>query len=284
MKNFIKGVLVGMALLLCGGASAKDDNVKIVTLNVRIQTSTDTGDLKWEARRKPCVKAIKKNNPDVFGLQEAFYEHKSYIDKGLKGFQIVDSGEKPGDIGEDGKFNQNPIFFKTERLELLDYGSFFLNENQTPDKKGWDAAYVRNVNWVKLKIKKSGKIFFCFNTHLDDQGETAREESADLIVRKIKQIAGDDAVVFLFGDFNTTSSNKALSPIHEYMKEAFLSVKKATKVLSFNNFGNKTNYSSSIDHIFWRGARIKGYDVDDSHKYGVKYISDHYPVISEFGF
>ena len=37
-----------------------------------------------------------------------------------------------------------------------------------------------------------------------------------------------------------------------------------------------------IDHIFFRNAEARSFNVIDELKFGVKYISDHYPVISEF--
>ena len=275
-------VLFAAAMLCTGIAGAKDkpDPIRVMTFNVRIQTAADEGPQSWDVRKEGCVKALKKHHPDVIGLQEAFYAHKSYLDGKLSDYQIVDRGEKLGHIGEDGRFGQNPIFYRTDRLDLLDYGFFWLNEDQTADRKGWDAAYVRSVTWVKLKVRKSGKVFYFFNTHLDDQGKTARAESARLIAERIRTIAGEEDTVFLGGDFNTVSTDTALEPLKEVLKNTQMEVKKADKTLSFNNFGKKDG-AAAIDHLFFRGAKAKSFEVVDE-KFKVRYISDHFPVFADY--
>ena len=110
----------------------------------------------------------------------------------------------------------------------------------------------------------------------------ARQESAALMVEKIKEIAGDNAVVFMTGDLNTTSEDKALKPLATYLKESGKTVKKADKTHSFNDFGRNGARPQMIDHIFYRNAEARSFNVVDEPKFGVKYISDHYPVISGF--
>lgn len=51
------------------------------------------------------------------------------------------------------------------------------------------------------------------------------------MVEKIKEIAGDNAVVFMTGDLNTTSEDKALKPLATYLKESGKTVKRRTKPL-----------------------------------------------------
>ena len=102
------------------------------------------------------------------------------------------------------------------------------------------------------------------------------------MVEKIKEIAGDNAVVFMTGDLNTTSEDKALKPLATYLKESGKTVKKADKTPSFNDFGRNGARLQMIDHIFYRNAEARSFNVVDEPKFGVKYISDHYPVISEF--
>ncbi len=275
--------LIASVGILCGTkVHAKNEKTSVMSFNIRIQLPTDTGEHNWESRKTGCVKAIRKYFPDIIGLQEATAEQKSFMMKELSKYIMIDGNAKPGTINETTEFGFNPILFRADRFELLDYGSFWLNEDQTPEKKGWDAEYVRSANWVKLRFRKSGQIIFLFNTHFDNIGDKARQESSGLIVEKIKEIAGSDAVVFLTGDFNAKSGDKALKPISTYLQEGAKTVKKADKTLSFNNFGRKGGKQESIDHIFHRNAEAKTFNVVDEPKFGVKYISDHYPVISEF--
>ena len=261
MRRILLLVTAVITVLALSGikAEAKSEKASVMSFNIRIQFPADTGKYNWESRKAGCVKAIRKYLPDIIGLPEA-----------------------PGTVNHDSDFGFNPVFFLADRFELLDYGSFWLNEDQTPEKKGWDAEYVRSANWVKLRFRKSGQIIFFFNTHLDNTGEKARHESAALMVEKIKEIAGDNAVVFMTGDLNTTSEDKALKPLATYLKESGKTVKKADKTPSFNDFGRNGARLQMIDHIFYRNAEARSFNVVDEPKFGVKYISDHYPVISEF--
>ena len=282
-RIFLLVTAVVMVLALSEiNAKAKSEKASVMSFNIRIQLSTDTGEQNWESRKDGCVKAIRKYLPDILGLQEATTGQKSFIMKELPKYIMIDGSTKPGTINEEAEAGFNPILFRADRLELLDYGSFWLNEDQTPGGKGWDAEHVRTANWVKLRFRKSGQIIFLFNTHFDNIGEESRQESSDLIVEKIKEIAGSDAVVFLTGDFNAESGDKSLKPLGSYLQEAVGTVKKADKTPSFNNFGRKGGKHANIDHIFYRNTEARTFNVIDEPKFGVKYISDHYPVISEF--
>ena len=284
MRRILLSVIAVITILPLSAikVAAKSEKASVMSFNIRIQLPSDTGEQNWESRKGECVKAIRKYAPDIIGLQEATAGQKSFMIKELSKYIIIDGNAKPGTINEETESAFNPIFFRADRFELLDYGSFWLNEDQTPEKKGWDAEYVRTANWVKLRFRKSGQIIFLFNTHFDNTGAKARLESAVLMVEKIKEIAGSDAVVFLTGDFNAKSGDKALKPISTYLQEAAETVKKADKAPSFNDFGRKGGKSGSIDHIFHRNAEAKTFNVVDEPKFGVKYISDHYPVFSEF--
>ncbi len=275
--------LIASAVILCGtNVHAKTEKISVMSFNIRLQLPSDTGEHNWESRKKGCVKAIKKYFPDILGIQEATAGQKSFMMNELPKYIIIDGSTKPGTVNEGTESGFNPILFRADRFELLDYGSFWLNEDQTPENKGWDAEYVRSANWVKLRFRKSGLIIFLFNTHFDNIGGKSRQESSGLIVEKIKEIAGSDAVVFLTGDLNTKSGDKALNPLNAYLQEAAKTVKKADTTPSFNDFGRKGGKPECIDHIFCRNAEARSFNVIDEPKFGVKYISDHYPVVSEF--
>ena len=107
-------------------------------------------------------------------------------------------------------------------------------------------------------------------------------ETCQFAPEKIKEIAGDKAVVFVTGDLNTTCDDKALKPLTTYLNEASETVKKADKTPSFNNFGRRGSKLETIDHVLYRNAEATGFRVVDEPKFGINYISDHYPICSEF--
>ena len=283
MGNILKfttalAVLLSVAI----NAAAKDEDLTLMTFNVGGKAVDGGGEHSWEARKKACMKALKKYNPDVIFLQDAFSYHKALAMKEVPKHTLVDRGSKPGTLDQELQNNENPILFRADRFELLNYGSFWLNEGQSADTPGWDASKPRNVTWVKLRYKKSGVIFFCFNTKFDEEGENAGKRSAELMADKVKEIAGDDAVIFVGGDFGMSASDRALSPLVSYVKDANFALKKPDTRASFNGYGKPGASPLWPDHILSRNARPESYEVVDSKKFGVKYISDHYPVFSSF--
>lgn len=281
-KPLLYAMTAVVSFLLCADAFACTRSVRVMSFNVRIQIDSDTGKQNWEARKQACVNAVMKYKPDLIGLQEPTYSQRHYLAEELPIYEIVEkcTGLSAGD--KDVKNVGNPILFRKDRFELLDCGFFWLNEDQTPYGKGWDAAYPRHVNWVKLRHRKSGQVIFFFNTHFDNEGSIARSRSSVILVDKIKEIAGDGATVFLAADFNVPGDDNALEPLNSYMKRTGIVAAKPDMIPSYNAFGRTDDSPMLIDHIFCRNAKVRSFKVVDGHRFGVDYISDHYPVYSDF--
>src|SRR5690606_5842166 len=130
-------------------------------------------------------------------VQEALARQLEDLDKLLIEYDRIGVGREDGKAG--GEFS--PIFYKKDRLELLDHDTFWLSETPEKPSKGWDAALNRICTWGKFRDRLSGEEFFHFNLHMDHMGQEARKNSSLLIVEKIREIAGD-APVILSGDFN----------------------------------------------------------------------------------
>ena len=249
-------------------AQAKTEDLSLMTFNLRGKETDEPGDFSWASRKKGCLKAIDKFGPDVICLQEAYGYHKADLMKEFKKYTLVDRSSKPGTVEPEITNNENPIMFRADKFELLDYGSFLLND-------------VRNITWVKLRYKKSGVIFFCFNTQFDENDADLRK-SSEIMADKVKEIAGDDAVVFIGGDFKMSASDRAMAPLVSYVKDANFSLKHPDTRASFNGLGKPGDAPLWPDHILCRNAQVESYEVVDSKKYGPKYISDHYPIYAEF--
>ena len=184
-----------------------------------------------------------------------------------------------------------PIFFKKEKFSLLAKSQFWLSETpEIPGSIGWEGAFPRIVTWVKLKSNVSGHIFFVFNTHFDHISEKAREQSAILVMKKIKEIA-DFAPAILIGDFNadkgsktfkllTTNWNSYLSFVDtENVARKFVNKDSTT----FNGF-SKTSPNVKIDFIFVNGYfNVGNYKIHLERNDQV-FISDHYPVSATLDF
>lgn len=276
MKKIL--IVLLLALLVCDVVAKSPIEIKVISYNIR--TIARDGDNSWDNRRHATRNMLNMHNPDLFGLQEATSTHLKYIDKMFPQYKRVgvgrDNGKMAGEV--------MAIYYNTGRFDLLDSGTFWLSETPEKVSKGWDAACFRTVTWVQVQDKTSRKKFFYFNTHLDHRGRTAQIESVKLLVKKMKEIAGPRATILLSGDFNITPEDEALAPLREFMREARTNATIADEKRTFNNFG-RSKVNSVIDHIFYRGRRVK---CDEYHildgDYGAPYISDHYPVEVTFSF
>ena len=174
MKNLI--ILIGT--FLCLNINAQ--NLKVMTFNIRLSLESDKEN-SWVKRKDDALKLMNYYHPDVMGVQEAVPQQMTDIKTGLKNYDFVGVGRDDGaDKGE-----YSAIFYDTEKLQVVQSGTFWLSETPEKPSKGWDAAYNRVCTYALFKTKKGGKKFWAFNVHFDHVGNVAREKSAQLILDKI---------------------------------------------------------------------------------------------------
>lgn len=124
------------ALLLGGGAdllSARGRELVAGSYNIRCDTPVD-GDNAWPYRKERVEALIRFYGFDVLGVQEAKPSQMSDL-RAMPGFASVGVGRDGGDRGE-----YSAIFYRTDRLRVLDSGTFWLSETPDTVSKGWDAA------------------------------------------------------------------------------------------------------------------------------------------------
>ena len=217
----------------------------------------------WQKRCQVICDQVNFMAPDVFGAQEVLYEQLNDMLKALDGYGYIGVGRDDGK--QAGEFE--PIFFKKDKLQLLDHGNFWLNE--TPDKPalGWDAACIRICTWGKFAVKTEEKVrhglfnrrrteptttFYYFNLHMDHVGVVARREAAKLVVKKIREIAQGQSVI-LTGDFNVDQTNEIFSIFTNsgLLKDSYEAARiRFSENGTFNNFKTELFTTSRIDHVF----------------------------------
>ena len=262
-------------MLLCGGCGSreKDVEIKYISYNIRYANASD-GDNAWDIRKPATKEMIEREQPDVFGLQEALIGQLQYIDSNFPQYSRVGVGRDDGK--EDGEFMA--VYYRSDKFKLLKNGDFWLSETPDECSMGWDAACRRIVTWAKLKDKETGKVFYAFNTHLDHVGEVAREQSILLIVKKIDEIVKKDkAPVFLSGDFNSNVNSAIFDPLKSIMKDSRAILPESEWIPTYNNYGNGGD--AMIDYIFYKNAEVLDFKTLNGD-YGKPYISDHYPVMA----
>ncbi|MGM9786491.1 MAG: endonuclease/exonuclease/phosphatase family protein [Candidatus Cryptobacteroides sp.] len=282
----LKHIIIMAAALLAGVqcAGARKSEIKLMSYNIRFITPDDQGVYSWESRKEPNIKMLRDVSPDVVGFQETMNGISEYLIENLPDYDCFLRYRD----GEPDKHGRNQmIMWKRDRFDLLDSGRFWLSP--TPDKvsKSWDANHVRHTIYVKLRDKASGREFWYFDTHLDHKSKTAKQEGVKLNVEMMKKIAGDDAVVFISGDMNiqrAKSNGYYLDPYYEWMDSAVEVAPRTCTRPTFNGFEYEGKNPGRLDHIFFRNAKAMKFDVIDSEGYGVKYISDHYPITCVFKF
>lgn len=233
------------------------------------------GEFAWENRADRVIETIRRYMPDTLGIQES---HKGWMDTltaALPEYAYEGMGRDDGKDG--GEFS--PVFYKKDKFEKLDSGSFWVSEHPDAPGKGWDANCPRTCSWVKLKDKETGKILLHFNTHLDHVGEEAREQGAYLIAAKAAEI-GTGAPAIITGDFNTYTDEPGYAAI---IKSGFSDARniavRSDKRATYHDYNDLDDI---IDFIFVKGLEsVAEFRVDNIPVDG-KYPSDHYPICTEF--
>jgi endonuclease/exonuclease/phosphatase family metal-dependent hydrolase len=282
MKTVSKILMVLSVACACActnGRNAGKVTLKVMSYNIRYDNPSD-GENMWDIRKPATKEMIYDLRPDVFGVQEAMVHQVRYIEENCPEYLSVGVGRDDGKEG--GEFMS--IFYDKEKIRLNDWGTIWLSETPEVPSLGWDAWCPRTATWAKLELIESGRKFFYVNTHLDHGGRNARKNSLDLIISLIQKKNTEDVPVILTGDFNVTPDNMfTLESLHAYMNNASATASEGDSVPTNNAFGKREG--KIIDYIWWKGfSSCREYLVAIKEYSGIKYISDHWPVLSEMEF
>jgi endonuclease/exonuclease/phosphatase family metal-dependent hydrolase len=284
--KIIKLFILLFPLIFMGGNYFNDSPsvLKVMTFNIRYD-NPDDGENAWKVRKNYVAGIIKNNNVDFVGIQEGLKNQVDYLSRELRDYNRIGIGRDDGK--EAGEYSA--IFFKAEKFEKLESNTFWLSETPGKPGLGWDAVCNRIVTWGKFKDKKTGKIFYIFNTHFDHMGVLARRNSALLIKRTIDSLCSGEPVI-ITGDFNSSADSEPYRIItasggsHKYFfdnSENISSAKHDGPEGTFTGFDINKDPTGPIDFIFVsKGIKV------DSHKtisarFNNHYPSDHFPVLSE---
>ena len=259
------------------GKEKEPVEVKIMSSNVRYGTADD-GDNSWEFRKGAFPAMLADQKPDAFGVQEALKFQLDYFLETNPTYKCVGVGREDGvDEGE-----HMSIFYNTETIELLDWGTYWLSETPDVPSKGWDAACYRTATWTKMRVKASGKEFFYVNTHLDHKGKLARKNGLAVVVDRIAAMNPKNLPMVLTGDLNVYPDDECLTDLNKIMSSARVTAEDSDSAGSYNAWGER---SGVIDYVYYAGfEKAKSFKVVNQSYAGVPYISDHFPVIATLVF
>lgn len=250
-----------------------EQTVKVMTYNIYMG---GTGE-KAPENRAPLIKQnVEKYDPDSFGMQEVTEEWYERLKEMFPDYGYIGVG-RDKDLGGEA----SPIFYKKDRYELVDGGTFWLSKTPEKPSKGWDAMFNRVCTYAVLKDKETGFTYAHFNAHFDHLGVIARQESVAVVTKKVTEIAPDMPVVFT-GDLNENMESDMYSSV---IASGF----RDSRVLSgsedsdgtFHGYSDLTTKELPIDFIFVNdyAKSVESYTVDREKLNGI-YPSDHHAVAS----
>lgn len=187
------------------------ETFKTMTFNIRGSYHRD-GRNAWRHRADLCRRIIQSYAPDLIGFQEFQSGNWRYFDAFLPEYQRLLGPEYENRPPR----AHNAIYWRPERLEMLDSGGFWLSETPEIFSGSWTTHQKRSANWARFRLFQDNTEFVHLNTHLDHRSVQARRQGARLIVQRLEELAGGNLPVIVTGDFNADPG----SPVHRIFTDA----------------------------------------------------------------
>ena len=265
-------LVVAFALILALPAEAR--KFRILSFNILVDRGPH-----WDARKVQVGEFIRKNHPDVFGLQEPTKPQMDDLAPYLKDYAYV--GVARDDGKEQGEYS--PVYYRTDRYRALKSGTFWLSETPEAPSYGWDANCRRVCSWALLQDKVSGKLFVFANTHLDHIGKVARRNGALLIKERLTALVPAGTPLMVTGDFNVEDTEEAYITMTTGgipLGDAYKMARKRTGCkTTFHAWGKIPDEKAyKIDFIFLSPQlKVKRAEIFNSYLAPDQYLSDHHP-------
>ncbi|MEQ1514958.1 MAG: endonuclease/exonuclease/phosphatase family protein [Usitatibacteraceae bacterium] len=250
--------------------------MNVATYNLRLNIAVD-GANAWPHRKEAVKSLVRYHEWDIFGTQEGLADQIDDL-AAMDGFAYVGVGRDDGKRA--GEFAA--IFYRKARFSVERHGDFWLSE--TPDRpgKGWDARCCNRIaTWARMRDRISGKVFYVFSVHFDHEGVVARRESAHLMLRKMRELAGNLPLLCL-GDFNAAPDSEPIGIMSAALRDAYAVSQTPPygPAGTFNDFKLDAELKNRIDYIF-TNSRVKVLKYGAlTDSFGARFPSDHLPVVA----
>lgn len=235
----------------------------------------------WQRRRDAMAQVLTGLDADLIAFQE------------MESFKRGDDGSvnlarddllalmppfAPAASGDWRRFpSTQPIFYREDRLRLLDQGWFFFSE--TPDviySRTFNGSYTAFASWARLQDRRTGERLRVLNLHFDFRSASNRVRSARLVAARMAPWLEAGEHVVVAGDLNALAGSRTA----RILTGAGLHLTPA-KGSSFH-FNRRLNLFGAIDHILLDCAsRLTHRPVAVRQRPGGQWPSDHYPVLAQ---
>ncbi|RXZ64173.1 endonuclease/exonuclease/phosphatase family protein [Pelagerythrobacter rhizovicinus] len=282
----MKHLLTLLAVVLLGACAhvpaepAGSAPIRAMTFNIRLDVASD-GANAWPHRKEMVAAVIRREGPDLLGMQEVLLHQKQYLEAALPEYTFVGVGRDDG--AQAGEFS--PLGWRNDRFTAVDSGTFWLSPTpEVAGSKGWDAALPRIATWAVLRDLRSGETIRVLNTHFDHVGMAARANAARMIVQ---WVAAGSAPAIVMGDFNVKPGAEPYRILADTARSGLADSRSISSPPPYGPPGTFTGFDITaaadgpIDHIFATSEfAVTGHSVVTQHWEG-RLPSDHYPVIAD---
>ncbi len=279
--------------------ASKTGDIRVMLYNVfngivEYDDGTSTGPISY--RQSMQLEMIRSYAPDVVGFNE-YSKNYNEFDALMTGLGYV---KVPNNSSIR---NNNPIFYDSNRLELLASG-YRVYESVDASKVVDES---KAAAWAVFNVKETNKRFIVISTHFmwnspkitAEEGEEARRlNAAELVdlVSDIRALGYEDVPVIMGGDLNSTSQKDSIKIIRDAGYTCawdIAAVKNNTNghhsysryTPEFNTYSTiyspNKKHDTAIDHAFVS----KGITVNSFVAITVPYAlctSDHCPTVTDF--
>lgn len=234
--------------------------LKVMTFNIKNKLINFPKD--QQDRLNGVINIIKKELPDVVGLQEVTKKTKKIIENKLEEYYVLGNPR----LNSIKYFEEyNTVLIKKNDIKVLEYKTIHLFNKHKHD---FFSFCPRICTYVKICYK--GHIIDIINTHLDHVFNYTRRHQLMKISEIINKI-GNEATIIM-GDFNMTPQNKN---IINFIQNRFNNISFEIHESTIRQKWRK----QPIDHILI-SKNITFYDLKlIKNKVDNKYPSDHYPIV-----
>ena len=275
-------IIALMTVILCS-CSKEAASLRLMSFNIEHTTGTFEKDstTSWEARHGSVVAMLRDIQPDVAFFQESQKAHVEDMEKDLAdSYNLVKYDQKGG-----GYYYMSFIYRK-DRIELVESEPKWFSPNpEIPFTSGeWDPKYTKMAVLATFRDKETGKEFFMAGAHFFPSSEN-KIKCSELMAQWVEEKAGNRMPAVAVGDMNLTPGEKGLQPLYDVMEDSVdaAQVSDGRERATFQRWGRING--KVLDHIFFRGLTPLEYHVvDDCEKYGLKYLSDHNAIYTDFLF
>ena len=219
--------------------------------------------------------------PDVLGLQECAPNMRAtgLIEKLFAlGYEEIPLGVGFVPHGASETETRDPIFYRTDVLELVNYGYLCLATIPELDSLPTDATMTqalknaksdksKSVNWAIFKVKATGELFMAGSVHLWWQAGAADDQIRTVQMKKMREVLTAEAAkyladrgiagtmpIFIGGDYNSNAGRPSLNSMLNAPTFTNLNaLLPADKKLDFDTHHSYPNYNK--DTGFWEGGK-----------------------------